>query len=83
MGANHMMDFERKKFNFRTSSFSSLESVSLPSYPSFSPFMGFTPKYMLNPYLLHFGNIQERHLWKKNPIFIFLSLMTSYIADYL
>ena len=47
MGANHMMDFERKKFNFRTSSFSSLESVSLPSYPSFSPFMGFTPKYML------------------------------------
>ena len=47
MGANHMMDFERKKFNFRTSSFSSLESFSWPSYPSFSPFMGFTPKYML------------------------------------
>ena len=48
MGANHMMDFERKKFNFRTSSFSSLESFSWPSYPSFSPFMGFTPKYTLN-----------------------------------
>ena len=48
MGANHMMDFERKKFNFRTSSFSSLESFSWPSYPSFSPFIGFTPKYALN-----------------------------------
>jgi len=36
-----------------------------------------------NPYLLHVGNIQERHLWKKNPKFIFWSLMTSYIADYL
>ena len=35
------------------------------------------------PYLLHFGNIQERHLWKKNPKFIFWSLMTSYIVDYL
>ena len=23
------------------------------------------------PYLLHFGNIQERHLWKKNPKFTF------------
>merc|ERR1712131_166301 len=25
----------------------------------------------LNPYLVHFGNIQERHLWKKNPKFTF------------
>ena len=35
----------------------------------------------LNPYLLHFGNIQERHLWKKNPKFTFWSLMTSYMTN--
>ena len=33
--------------------------------------------------LLHFGNIQERHLWKKNPKFTFWSLMTSYMVEYL
>jgi len=43
----------------------------------------FIPLRSVNPYLLHFGNIQERHLWKKNPKFMFWSLMTSYIADYL
>ena len=37
----------------------------------------------INPYLLHFGNIQERHLWKKNPKFTFWSLMTSYMFDFL
>ena len=36
---------------------------------------------LLNPYLLHFGNIQERHFWKKNPNFIFWSLMTSYMTN--
>ena len=36
---------------------------------------------LLNPYLLHFGNIQERHLWKKNPKFTFWSLMTSYMTN--
>ena len=35
----------------------------------------------VNPYLLHFGNIQERHLWKKNPKFTFWSLMTSYMTN--
>ena len=35
----------------------------------------------INPYLLHFGNIQERHLWKKNPKFTFWSLMTSYMTN--
>ena len=25
----------------------------------------------LIPYLVHFGKIQERHLWKKNPEFTF------------
>ena len=25
----------------------------------------------LNPYLVQIGNIQERHLWKKNPKFTF------------
>ena len=39
--------------------------------------------WLFNPYLLHFGNIQERHFWKKNPKIIFLSLMTSYMSDYL
>ena len=38
-------------------------------------------KKMFNPYLLHFGNIQERHLWKKNPKFTFWSLMTSYMTN--
>ena len=35
----------------------------------------------INPYLLHFGNIQERHFWKKNPEYFFLVtiLVTSYI----
>ena len=35
----------------------------------------------INPYLLHFGNIQERHFWKKNPenFFIVTILVTSYI----
>ena len=37
--------------------------------------------YFINPYLLHFGNIQERHLWKKNPKFTFWSLMTSYMTN--
>ena len=37
----------------------------------------------VNPYLVHFGNIQERHLWKKNPKFTFWSLMTSYMVEYL
>ena len=37
--------------------------------------------FSLNPYLLHFGNIQERHLWKKNPKFTFWSLMTSYMTN--
>ena len=36
---------------------------------------------IFNPYLLHFGNIQERHLWKKNPKFTFWSLMTSYMTN--
>ena len=62
MRANHMMDLERKKFNFRTSSFSSLESLSWPSYPSFSTPIGFTPKYtslhqshlISNPYFIYF-----------------------------
>ena len=40
-------------------------------------------KLKINPYPLHFGNIQERHLWKKNPKFIFQSLMTSYMTDIL
>ena len=40
-------------------------------------------KEILNPYLVHFGNIQERHLWKKNPKFTFWSLMTSYMVEYL
>ena len=44
MGAIHMIDFERKKFNFWTSSFSSLESFSWFSYRSFSHLTGFTPK---------------------------------------
>ena len=39
------------------------------------------PKLYVNPYLLHFGNIQERHLWKKNPKFTFWSLMTSYMTN--
>ena len=38
-------------------------------------------KLYFNPYLLHFGNIQERHLWKKNPKFTFWSLMTSYMTN--
>ena len=29
------------------------------------------PVELVNPYPLHFGNIQERHLWKKNPKFTF------------
>ena len=37
--------------------------------------------YVINPYLLHFGNIQERHLWKKNPKFTFWSLMMSYMTN--
>ena len=36
---------------------------------------------IINPYLLHFGNIQERHLWKINPKFTFWSLMTSYMIS--
>ena len=39
--------------------------------------------FIFNPYLVHFGNIQERHLWKKNPKFTFWSLMTSYVVDFL
>ena len=37
--------------------------------------------YTLNPYLLHFGNIQERHFWKKNPEYFILVtiLVTLYI----
>jgi len=38
---------------------------------------------IFNPYPLHFGNIQERHLWKKNPKFTFWSLMTSCMVEYL
>ena len=40
-------------------------------------------KSSINPYSIHFGNIQERHLWKKNPKFTFQSLMTSYMTDIL
>ena len=39
--------------------------------------------FRVNPYPLHFGYIQERHLWKKNPKFTFQSLMTSYMTDIL
>ena len=34
----------------------------------------------INPYMLHFGNITQRHFWKKNPRLSFYLTMTSRIA---
>ena len=56
------MKLEKKvvKYNWSWKATSEVKKVNEILIVHISPFWSF------NPYPLHFGNIQERHLWKKN-----------------